>query len=48
MEVLITGANGFLGSALSRRLVRDGHRVRGLVRPESDASALDGAGVEHD
>jgi dihydroflavonol-4-reductase len=46
MQVLITGANGFLGSALSRRLVGDGHRVRALVRAGSDASALDGAGVE--
>lgn len=46
MEVLITGANGFLGSALSRRLLGEGHRVRALVRPGSDASALDGVGVE--
>ncbi len=46
MRVLITGANGFLGSALSRRLVGEGHRVRALVRPGSDASALDGVGVE--
>ncbi|HVP60295.1 MAG TPA: NAD-dependent epimerase/dehydratase family protein [Myxococcaceae bacterium] len=46
MQVLITGANGFLGSALSRRLVEGGHRVRALVRPGSDASALDGVGVD--
>ena len=46
MEVLITGANGFLGSALSRRLVGEGHRVRALVRPGSDASALDGVALE--
>ncbi len=46
MRVLITGANGFLGSALSRRMVGDGHRVRALVRPGSDASALEGVGVE--
>ena len=46
MEVLITGANGFLGSALSRRLLGEGHRVRALVRPGSDASALDRVGVE--
>src|SRR4030095_1002891 len=46
MEVLITGAAGFLGSALSRRLVGDGHHVRALVRPGSDASSLDGVAVE--
>jgi nucleoside-diphosphate-sugar epimerase len=46
MEALITGASGFLGSALSRRLVADGHRVRALVRPASDASTLDGTGVQ--
>jgi nucleoside-diphosphate-sugar epimerase len=46
MDALITGANGFLGSALSRRLVGDGHRVRALVRPGSDTSSLDGTGVQ--
>lgn len=30
MNFLITGAAGFLGSALARRLVREGHQVRGL------------------
>ena len=44
MQVLITGANGFLGSALSRRMVGAGHPVRALVRPGSDLSALDGVG----
>jgi len=46
MQVLITGANGFLGNALARQLAANGHRVRGLVRPGSDAFSLDGAGVE--
>jgi dihydroflavonol-4-reductase len=46
MRVLITGANGFLGSALARRLASEGHRVRGLIRPGGDASPLEGAGVE--
>jgi len=30
MRILITGAAGFLGSALANRLVREGHSVRGL------------------
>lgn len=30
MRILITGAAGFLGSALANRLVREGHLVRGL------------------
>ncbi len=30
MNFLITGVAGFLGSALARRLVREGHQVRGL------------------
>lgn len=30
MNFVITGAAGFLGSALARRLVREGHQVRGL------------------
>ena len=30
MNFLITGAAGFLGSALANRLIREGHQVRGL------------------
>ncbi|MCA3014270.1 MAG: NAD-dependent epimerase/dehydratase family protein, partial [Myxococcaceae bacterium] len=40
MHVLITGANGFLGSWLSTFLAERGHAVRGLVREGSDRSAL--------
>ncbi|MBC7372309.1 MAG: SDR family oxidoreductase [Bdellovibrionaceae bacterium] len=42
MKVLVTGANGFLGSWLTRALVKDGHDVYALVRAESDLSELEG------
>lgn len=40
MKVLITGANGFLGSWLTRRLLSDGHDVSVLIRKNSDLSPL--------
>ncbi len=45
-RILITGATGFLGSALARRLVVAGHRVRILRRESSLLAAL--AGVEYE
>ncbi|MBA2443483.1 MAG: NAD(P)H-binding protein [Rubrobacter sp.] len=42
MKVLLTGATGLLGGALVRLMVREGHEVRCLLRPESpNASRLD-------
>ncbi len=46
MTILLTGASGFVGSAVLRHLVRAGHRVRALVRPDSDRRNLDGVPVE--
>jgi len=46
MDVLVTGATGFLGSHVAARLMARGHRVRGLVRAGRDASALAAAGAE--
>lgn len=46
MQILVTGATGFVGRALILRLLRDGHRVRALVRSRGRALALLGAEVE--
>jgi len=35
MHVLVTGANGFIGTAVTRQLVADGHTVLALVRSEA-------------
>jgi len=41
-EVLVTGANGFVGSTLCSKLVERGDHVRALIRPTSDRALLDG------
>lgn len=46
MRSLVTGATGFVGSAVTRRLLREGHRVRVLARPGSDRRNLQGIDVE--
>ena len=47
MKVLVTGANGFLGSWLTERLVADGHQVRVLRRESSDLSEIEHLDVEY-
>lgn len=44
--VLVTGATGFTGSHLSRRLAAEGSHVVAFVRPGRAASSLEAAGVE--
>jgi len=46
MRALVTGANGFLGAALTARLVALGHSARVLVRATSDVESLEGLVVE--
>ncbi len=43
---VITGATGMLGGHVAEALRRRGERVRAVVRPSSDASWLEGLGVE--
>ncbi len=40
MNILVTGASGFIGSAIARRLVADGYPVSVLVRKRSNLDAL--------
>ena len=43
---LVMGANGFMGSHVTRLLVAQGRKVRVMVRPTSDLRALKGLNIE--
>jgi len=56
VNILVTGITGYVGSRLTPRLLRDGHRVRGFTRhpghvelgiPMATGDAITGEGLEH-
>jgi dihydroflavonol-4-reductase len=46
MKALVTGATGFIGGNIARELVRQGYKVKALVRKDSNIKYLQTAGLE--
>jgi len=46
MRIFVTGASGWIGSALVPELIRSGHQVLGLARSDTSATAVADRGAE--